>query len=133
MDKEKLLQEIKFRTSRSSGPGGQNINKVETRVELIFSLANTNALTPEEKALATKRLSNKLTKEGTLIIASQKSRSQLANKENAIHIFLLLMEEAIRPPQKRKKRKPSQAAKEKRLREKKMQSEKKALRKKTST
>ncbi|HFA49634.1 MAG TPA: aminoacyl-tRNA hydrolase [Bacteroidetes bacterium] len=132
MDLELLIPEVKFRTSRSSGAGGQHVNKVETKVELLFDVQQSAILTDEQKQLATERLENRINKNGILIVSSQKTRSQLANKEDAIANFLFLIEEAIRPVKKRKKRRRSKADKEKRLKEKKMQSEKKALRKKVT-
>ena len=130
MEAEKLIQELKFRTSRSSGAGGQHVNKVETKVELLFNLEESNALSKEEKDNARKRLAKKINKAGILILSSQKTRSQLANKEIVIEEFLKLMERAVKPPKKRKKVKPLTADREKRLSKKKRQSEKKAARKK---
>lgn len=122
--------EIRYRVSRSSGSGGQHVNKVETRVELLFDVRNSDLLNTAERALIQERLGNRISQEGILRIVNQKSRSQLKNKTNALKKFRLLMEKALVPPPKRKKVKPLTANKEKRLSHKKQKSDKKKNRKK---
>ncbi len=125
-----LQQEIVFSASRSSGPGGQNVNKVSTKVELRFNIPNSNLLSDSEKEILSVKLKNKINKEGDLILVSQEERSQIKNKENVLQKFNELINEALTPPKKRKPTKPSKARKEKRLEEKKIISEKKSKRKK---
>lgn len=129
-DTKALHHELRFRTSRSSGSGGQHVNKVETRVELLFDVEGSNLLFEKQKKLIRRRLKSRINKEGILIIANQESRSQARNKEAAIAQFDELIKKALRPPKKRKKVKRLTAHPEKRLRNKKRRSEKKALREK---
>ena len=120
--------EFSFSASRSSGPGGQHVNKVSTKVELRFDVMKSSLLTPEEKELIYEKLSNKINQEGELILVSQRSRTQLKNKEKVIEKFYELLAGALTPRKKRKTTKPSPEAKEKRLEEKRAQAEKKRRR-----
>ena len=128
MNAEVLHQELKFKTSRSSGSGGQHVNKVETRVELRFDVAGSGILNEYQKALISRHLANRINKDGYLIISSEDSRSQLRNRQIAIFKFDQLITEALRPRKKRRGAGPLQANREKRLQEKRRRSEKKALR-----
>jgi ribosome-associated protein len=122
--------EFTFSAVRSSGAGGQNVNKVNTKVELRFHIANSALLTDEEKVLLHQKLINHITSDGFLVIRSQKERSQLMNKELTIEKFYLLIRKALTPRKKRKTTKPSKASKEKRLEIKRQKSEIKLLRQK---
>jgi len=121
-------REFHFSASRSSGPGGQNVNKVNTKVELRFDVLHSELLLEEEKKILLIRLVKKISSEGILIIVSQSDRSQLKNKEKTIEKFYALLKKSLTPKKKRKNTKPSVAAKEKRLEDKKMKAEKKARR-----
>ena len=123
-----FLPEITFQTSRSSGPGGQNVNKVESRVELRWHLLDSQALTDSQKALILEKLANQLTAEGLLLVTAQDDRSQLRNKEIALARFHALLLKSLRRPKPRKATKPGKAAVRKRLEGKKIQGEKKANR-----
>lgn len=129
IDKIALKSELKFRTSRSSGPGGQSVNKVSTKVELLFDVWNSNVLTIEQKEIISIKLKNRINTEGILQISSDETRSQLKNKEIVIERFNGLLEEALKPVKKRKPTKPGKSSKEKRLKTKKIKSDKKDLRK----
>ncbi|MDB5236411.1 MAG: peptide chain release factor 1 [Hymenobacter sp.] len=125
-----FLPEITFQTSRSSGPGGQNVNKVESRVELRWHLQDSQVLTDAQKALILEKVANQLTAEGLLLITAQDDRSQLRNKEIALARFHELLLKSLRRPKPRKATKPSKSAVRKRLEGKKLHSDKKANRRK---
>lgn len=129
INKELILKELSFKASRSSGSGGQNVNKVSTKVELRFNVEESLLFTENEKDRILTKLKNRISSDGILIISSDSERTQLRNKKKAIEIFFDLLEKALRKPKKRIKTKPSKASKEKRLKEKKIQSDKKQLRK----
>ena len=121
--------ELHFSASRSSGPGGQNVNKVNTKVELRFDIASSTLLSDEEKILILEKLAKKINSDRELILVSQTERSQIKNKEKVIEKFYILLTRALTPGKKRKPTKPSQASKEERLEEKRKQAEKKERRK----
>jgi ribosome-associated protein len=123
-----FLPEITFQTSRSSGPGGQNVNKVESRVELRWHLQNSQVLTPLQKQLILEKLAGQLTSEGYLLVVAQDDRSQLRNKEIASARFYELLQKSLRRPKPRRATRPSAGAVRKRLEGKKIQGEKKASR-----
>jgi len=129
INKDLFLKELVFKTSRSSGSGGQNVNKVSTKVELRFDLNNSMLLSDNEKERIAVKLKNRISLEGILILSSDSERTQLRNKKNVIELFFELLEKALQKPKKRVKTKPTRASKENRLKEKKIKSEKKNLRK----
>lgn len=110
-----LSPEFQFFASRSSGPGGQNVNKVNSKVELRFDISNSSLLTNEQKAILITKLATKITSEGLISITSQRDRSQLANKEDAIQKLYLLLTKALTPVKPRKNTKPTKSSVEKRL------------------
>ena len=130
MKTEKLIKELNFKATRSSGAGGQHVNKVSSKIELFFDVENSAEFSDEEKRLLFKNLSTRLTKENILLLSCDESRSQHKNKELAIQRFLELIQHALIIPKKRKTTKPSKASIRKKAENKKKISVKKALRKK---
>lgn len=121
--------EFIFQATRSSGPGGQNVNKVSSKVELRFNVNNSQILSAEEKFILCGKLSNKLNKLDELVLVAQTDRSQLKNKEKVIEKFYALIEKALTPTRKRFKTKPSRSSVEKRLESKRVLASIKANRK----
>lgn len=120
-----LDSEFYFNFSRSSGPGGQNVNKVNTRVELRFNIDGSKLLSKEQKLVLHKKFVNKINSSGELIMVSQSERSQLANKESVIEKFYREINIALKPQRIRKKTIPSIQSIERRLKDKRENSEKK--------
>jgi ribosome-associated protein len=131
MDIAALKQELVFSTSRSSGPGGQNVNKVNTKVTLKFDVAGSAVLTEEEKQIITDKLGSRITTEGVLVLVSQDKRSQLDNKEAVREKFAKLIAKAFEKKKARKATKPSKASVKERIDTKKRHAEKKKWRRGT--
>jgi len=115
-------EELRFTASLSSGPGGQNVNKVSSRVTLWFDVVNSPSLTPEQKELVMSRLATRISKDGVLRVISQQTRSQLENRELAMERFAELLRDALKQVPVRKKTRVSKGAKLRRLEEKKQRS-----------
>ena len=119
MNWEVLNKEISYKTSRSSGAGGQNVNKVSTKVELLFNINESNLLSEYHKERINKKLANRISGDGVLHIQCEETRSQLKNKQIAFNRFIELLQEAVKPVKKRKPTKPSKSVVKKRLETKK--------------
>ncbi|WP_289023494.1 alternative ribosome rescue aminoacyl-tRNA hydrolase ArfB [uncultured Salegentibacter sp.] len=128
MDEAQITRELSFKAVRSSGSGGQHVNKTSSKVELYFNVETSEGLLEEEKLRLQKKLASRLTKDHLLILHSEESRSQHKNKIIVIEKFFDLLRENIKKPKARKKTKPGKAAKLKRLKAKKINAEKKARR-----
>ena len=128
MEPEVIIKEFNFKAVRSSGAGGQHVNKTSSKVELYFHIENSKGLSEEEKSRLAKKLENRITASGEIILSSELSRSQHKNKEDVQNKFFELIEEALKKPKPRKKTRVSRASKLKRLRNKKLNAEKKANR-----
>lgn len=130
MNIEKLIKELNFKATRSSGAGGQHVNKVSCKIELFFDLENSAEFSEEQKKLLLKNLVTRLTKENILLLTCDESRSQHKNKELVIKRFLEIITQGLIIPKKRKPTKPSKSSIRKKAENKKKTSFKKVLRKK---
>ena len=130
MEKEKIISELSFKAVRSSGAGGQNVNKVSSKVVLTFDLKNSQALTEEEKLRLETKLASRLTTDLVLILNCDEDRSQFRNKEIVIKRFLELIKNALFIPKERKTTKIPKSVIRKRIKDKKNVSEVKKNRKK---
>lgn len=128
--KEDILKAVTFKTSRSGGKGGQNVNKVSSKVELIFNIAAAGFLDAQEKMLLQERLAGRLDQEGNLHVVSQEDRSQLLNKEKTIARLIALLKSALHVQKKRKPTKIPKAVIRKRLADKQSVAQKKESRRK---
>ena len=123
-----LMPELEFVSSRSSGPGGQNVNKVNTKVTVRFDVIHSNILTEDEKNILAEKCGSRITSAGLLVVSAQDKRSQQQNKEAAIARLDRLLRRAFEVKKKRKATKPTKASKEDRIQEKKQRAEKKRWR-----
>lgn len=123
------LSELQFRFTRSGGPGGQNVNRVSTRVELVFDMQHSPSLDPASREMVRSSLRSKLDSRGTLRVVSQESRSQWKNKQTAIEKFAFIIRRALRPTKHRTPSTATRSSKERRLAEKKRRGANKKLRK----
>ncbi|TDE05166.1 alternative ribosome rescue aminoacyl-tRNA hydrolase ArfB [Flavobacterium sandaracinum] len=130
MEIDKIISELSFKAVRSSGAGGQNVNKVSSKVVLSFDLKNSQALTDEEKLLVETQLSSRLTTDAVLILNCDEDRSQFRNKEIVVKRFLALMKNALFVPKERKPTRIPKSVIRKRIKDKKNISEVKKNRKK---
>lgn len=130
MDTEKIISELKFKAVRSSGAGGQNVNKVSSKIVLSFDLGNSKALSVEEIAILEEKLAPRLTNDKILILNSDEDRSQLKNKEIAIKRLLHILQQNLIVPKERKATKVPKAVIKKRIQNKRKLSEKKESRRK---
>ncbi len=130
MNKEILIKELKFKATKSSGAGGQHVNKVSSKIELTFDVANSAVFSEEQKELLLLKLSNRLTKGNILILTCQENRSQHKNKELVIKRFFEVIKQSLKRPKIRKATKPSKSSIKRKAENKRKQAFKKSMRKK---
>ena len=128
--KADLQKEVIYKTSRSGGKGGQNVNKVSSKVELLFSIEQSTLFSDDEKQLLLQKVASRFNKDGYVQVMSEEERSQYLNKEKAIEKLQVILTKALHVPKKRKATKPTKAMKAARLAGKKLQSAKKESRRK---
>jgi ribosome-associated protein len=122
------LEELEFRTSRSSGPGGQGVNTTDSRVELRFDLAGSPSIPPEAKERALRRLASRVDSAGRLRLVAQNQRSQLANRRDATERFAAMLASAVALPRTRRPTRPSAGAAARRVEDKRRRASTKQLR-----
>jgi ribosome-associated protein len=126
------LEEFEFRHDRSSGPGGQNVNKVNSKVTLRWSVANSISLPEEVRARLFEKFGGRITKNGEIVVASQRYRDQPRNQEDCLERVRKMLEQVATAPKRRKPTKPTRGSHERRLKNKRVRSGTKQGRKKTS-
>ncbi|MBL0340755.1 MAG: aminoacyl-tRNA hydrolase [Bacteroidetes bacterium] len=129
---ELLLNEVTFKATTSGGKGGQNVNKVATKVELYFNVSASKILDEEQKEILLLKLESRITDSGVFRLTSSEKRTQLENKDGVKKKFINLINKSLAKPKPRKKTKPSKASSEERIKEKKLTGEKKKSRAKIS-
>lgn len=125
-----ILSELEFATSRSSGKGGQHVNKTESKVQVFLNIEKSKGLQEHEKAILFQQLKSRISQDGLLQSQDQSTRSQVKNKDKAVQRLRTILEQALKKKKKRIPTKKSKKAKEKRLKQKRLVSEKKQRRKK---
>jgi ribosome-associated protein len=126
----KIFDEVIFKAARSGGKGGQNVNKVSTKVELYFNIYDSIYLSYDDKIVLLNKLANRIDKNGVLKLTCETERSQFKNKQIVSEKFKTMLTEALKKPKKRIKTKPTAGSKEKRITSKKIDSKKKSIRSK---